>query len=117
MGRNIKSFENYISEMATKRGFLDGYKTYDPQKLGYGNPEEWKRAFNRKMGYEEAESIMGDMDPYEILGISRTATPDEIKRAYRKKAMETHPDVNQGRDTTKQFQEVQAAYTILTENR
>ena len=34
------------------------------------------------------------MDPYSVLGISRDATPDEVKKAYRKKARENHPDLN-----------------------
>ena len=36
------------------------------------------------------------MDPYSVLGISRDATPDEVKKAYRKKARENHPDLNPG---------------------
>ena len=113
MSINIKSFNNYITEMA--KDFMSGYRTYDPEKLGYGNPDEWKSAFNRKMGYEEAETIIGDMDPYVILGLTKPATQEEIKKAYRKKAFETHPDVNQGKDTTRDFQEIQAAYTMLLE--
>ncbi len=47
---------------------------------------------------------------YETLGVSKTATQDEIKRAYRKLAMKNHPDM--GGDTAK-FQEIDRAYRIL----
>lgn len=52
------------------------------------------------------------MDPYAILGISRNASSDDIKQAYRKLASKHHPD--RGGDT-KKFQEIQAAYQALTE--
>ena len=51
-------------------------------------------------------------DYYNILGIARTANPEEIKRAYRSLAMKHHPD--RGGDVT-QFQEVQEAYATLSD--
>ena len=50
------------------------------------------------------------MNYYETLGVSKNATPDEIKRAFRKLASQHHPD--KGGDTQK-FQEIQAAYDTL----
>ncbi|KAI9662540.1 MAG: hypothetical protein M1821_008707 [Bathelium mastoideum] len=54
---------------------------------------------------------------YELLSVSRQATDDEIKRAYRKKALELHPDRNYGKeeDATKLFAAVQAAYEVLSD--
>jgi curved DNA-binding protein len=51
------------------------------------------------------------MDYYSILDISKTASPDEIKKAYRKLAMKYHPDRNNGDDI--QFKKIQEAYDIL----
>ena len=52
------------------------------------------------------------MDHYKILGVAKTATPDEIKKAYRKLASQHHPD--KGGDTA-QFQKIQAAYDTLSD--
>ncbi|KAF2096366.1 DnaJ-domain-containing protein [Rhizodiscina lignyota] len=52
---------------------------------------------------------------YEVLGIERQASDDEIKRAYKRKALELHPDRNYGNDTTGLFAEVQAAFEVLSD--
>ncbi len=52
-------------------------------------------------------------DYYGILGVSRDAGDQEIKRAYRKKARELHPDVNPGQE--EQFKEVSTAYEVLSD--
>ena len=53
------------------------------------------------------------MDYYQILGVSKNATADEIKRAYRKLARKHHPDVNKGADAETRFKEINEAYEVL----
>ena len=58
---------------------------------------------------------MAQRDPYEVLGVSRSATADEIRSAYRKLARTHHPDVSTEADADKKFAEVQEAYEVLSD--
>src|SRR5215510_7679884 len=54
-------------------------------------------------------------DPYEVLGVPRTASADDIKAAYRKLAKQYHPDLNPGKKTESQFKDVSVAYDLLSD--
>jgi len=84
------------------------YKTYDPEKEGYGNPEQWKAAFNKRIGQTTTlESA------HQILGTNKNSSRQDIKIAYRKLALKHHPD-KCGNDT--EFKSIASAYKTIKQN-
>src|ERR1051325_1463215 len=55
-------------------------------------------------------------DYYEVLGVARTASDDDIKKAYRRLALQYHPDRNQAPEATERFKEATEAYQVLSDS-
>ncbi len=59
---------------------------------------------------------MAKRDPYAVLGVGRDASPDEVKKAYRQKALQHHPDRNPGDGAAEEkFKEAAEAYSVLAD--
>jgi len=119
---NKEGLEGFKSALEVVKGFLDQLTSWD--RLYYY--ELWKiyyehvRKDSRSRGYqryqEAYEQTYGKRlrDLYDILGVLHWATEDEIKKAYRKLAMQYHPDRNPGDHVAEErFKELFDAYEIL----
>lgn len=58
---------------------------------------------------------MAQRDYYEVLGVNRGASPDDIKSAFRQLARKLHPDVNKEHDAEERFKEINEAYAVLSD--
>src|SRR5512136_3100052 len=58
---------------------------------------------------------MAQRDYYEVLGVARTASSEEIKAAFRKLARQYHPDVSQEANAEERFKEINEAYAVLSD--
>ena len=54
-------------------------------------------------------------DYYEVLGVSKTSSPDEVKQQYRKLALKFHPDRNQSSEAGEHFKEISEAYAVISD--
>ena len=55
-------------------------------------------------------------DYYEVLGVTKSSNPDEIKAQYRKLALKFHPDRNKSSDAQEHFKEISEAYAVLSDS-
>ena len=59
---------------------------------------------------------MAKIEYYEVLSLERNASDEDIKKAFRKKAFEYHPDRNKNQDAEQKFKEINEAYHVLSDS-
>jgi len=112
---------------------METYKTNTPKgrqayiNAGFYMPLGDNEMFEFLNAVEENNSISGRMsnprqwaqsrDLYDIIGVSETATDEELKKAFRAKSRVLHPDVNNSPDATEQFKELGFAWETLSNSR
>jgi DnaJ-class molecular chaperone len=100
-----------------KRPFTMNYATYDVRHEGYGGPGSWRESFRARMTGEEAEAILHEDKPWTILDVPKSATWEQIRKAYRAACLVWHPDLpaNKARQdaAVKMMQKINAAYALL----
>lgn len=66
--------------------------------------------------FHTSQRLLFNKDPYEVIGVPKTASASDIKKAYYKLAKKYHPDVNKEDNADKKFQDIQSAYEILSDD-
>src|SRR5262249_42153052 len=79
-----------------------------PNRTSVGRTQHWERAsvWMRK-------SMAAKRDYYELLGVARNASEEDIKKAFRRLARQYHPDVNKEKGAEERFKEINEAYEVL----
>jgi curved DNA-binding protein CbpA len=73
------------------------------------------KCYDRHQAEKEERRVKATYDPFGVLGVSRTATTDEVKSAYRRIARETHPDLHgENHSNVRRFTEATEAYAVLS---
>jgi hypothetical protein len=82
-----------------------------PKNITYGNSQQ-------KRNFQTSKTAFSQEDYYKTLEVDRNATPDEIKKSYRKLAMKFHPDKNKGdKAAEEKFKSISAAYNVLSDEK
>ena len=116
---------NYSTAYIRRALIYEEFKMFDDAKADLSKAKELDPNNIRIDGYineanQKSEKATRNRDYYKILGINKNATPEEIKKAYKKMAIKYHPDRNGESEQTKKvaqrkFQDVSDAYSVLSD--
>ena len=115
---------NYPTAYIRRALIYEEFKMFDDAKSDLAKAKELDPSNTKIEGYMNEANQKADSarnrDYYQILGLNRNATPEEIKKAYRKLALKYHPDRNSESEQTKKiaqrkFEDVSDAYSVLSD--
>lgn len=84
-----------------------------PQSHFFNSSITASRVFSRSISSTARNSI--DFDPYDTLGVNKSASQSDIKKAYYQLVKKNHPDVNKEKDAEKKFHKIQESYELLSD--
>ncbi|RWS24712.1 dnaJ subfamily C member 7-like protein, partial [Leptotrombidium deliense] len=122
----IKLDDNYLKAYLKRAKLYSDLEMYEECVRDYEKVYQMEKTREYRSLLETAKAQLKRSkrkDYYKILGISKTATDDEIKKAYRKRAMVHHPDRHSSateevkREQEKKFKELGEAYSVLTDSK
>ena len=120
----IKNNPNYATAYIRRALIYEEFKMFDDAKSDLSKAKELDPNNAKIEGYINEANQKGESarnrDYYQILGLQRNATPEEVKKAYRKMALKYHPDRNSESEQSKKiaqrkFQDVSDAYSVLSD--
>ena len=120
----IKKNPNYSTAYIRRALIYEEFKMFDDAKSDLSKAKELDPSNTKIEGYLNEANQKADQarnrDYYQILGLNRNATPEEIKKAYRKLALKYHPDRNSESEQSKKiaqrkFEDVSDAYSVLSD--
>lgn len=94
-------------------------RTRRRQNFGFGpaahTSSSWALLLLCLLSLASLQSVLAGEDYYKLLGVSRDASKKDIKKAYRQKSLEYHPDKNKAEGAAEKFAEINRAYEVLTD--
>jgi hypothetical protein len=106
-----------VDKKARFAKLMGRYKHYDPSTEGYGSVDQWRSAWDQKMGTEEAQAALGVDDPLSILGLTTLPSAAELKRVYYKLCLQNQAwwQADASTEDQDKAKRLIAAYSLLSE--
>ena len=113
--KDSKDTQDYIQKCKDKLTAKSQSNGDEPQQQQAQQEEQQQPRTETSAEDDECKSIINSHDYYQILDLSKDCSSDDIKKAYKKKAMRFHPDKNSSKHAEEAFKKISTAYQTLSD--